>query len=97
MAEVKQWVEESFSTIPNKNLGKQDFSKMAMDGNTQSPAVGTLPYEGNTDEMIVMNSYTDLNKLTLCFCIKSDLTRFEKKSLELIDTLISHKGEGSLY
>ena len=28
MAAVKKWVKESFSRIPNKNLGKQNFSKI---------------------------------------------------------------------
>ena len=81
MKEVKKWVTESFNLIPNKNLGRQDFSKIANDGSTTSPSVGSLPYSGNEHEMVVMNSYSDLNKLSMLFSIKSDLKRFEKQSL----------------
>ena len=29
LKELRKWVETSFGTIPNKNLGKQDYSKIA--------------------------------------------------------------------
>ena len=29
MKEVKQWVKESFSAIPNKNIGRQNFATVA--------------------------------------------------------------------
>ena len=32
MSEVKRWVIDSFSKIANKDLGKQDFSKMSRSG-----------------------------------------------------------------
>ena len=32
----------------------------------------TLPYEGNENEMIVMNSYADLNTLVLIFIVRSN-------------------------
>ena len=40
MTELRKWAETSFSKIENKNLGLQDFSKIARDGSTKSPAVG---------------------------------------------------------
>ena len=44
-----------------------------------------------------MNTYTDLNKLIVAFCLPNDFARLSKKSLNLIIKLISHKGEGSLF
>ena len=41
----------------------------------------TLPYEGNENEMIVMNSYADLNTLVLIFTFKRDFEEDAKKSI----------------
>ena len=40
LCELRQWVEASFSAIPNKNLGLQDFSKINNKGGTASQSVG---------------------------------------------------------
>ena len=56
-----------------------------------------MPYEGNTNEMPVMKSFTDSNKIYMVWAIPAEAERFKKKSLELIETLVNHKGEGSLY
>ena len=75
----------------------QDFSLIDSKGRTESKCVGKLPYEGNEDEMIVMEANADFQQITLVFCLHNDFERFEKKSLNLIYSLINHKGEGSLY
>ena len=93
LKELRKWVEESFGTIPNKNLGKQDFSQIAQNGNKESPATATLPlpFEGNEHEMVVLNSYTDLNNIMISFCFERDVMRFQnKQSIDLIIGLLSH-------
>ena len=62
-----------------------------------SPLVGTLPYAGREHEMIAMDTFADYNSITLIFCMPNDSERFDKKSLNLIYSLINHKGDGSLY
>ncbi len=54
MANLKHWVTKSFSVIENKNYGLQDFSLV----NQEDPqsAKLPLPFVGNEDEMILMNS-----------------------------------------
>ena len=56
-----------------------------------------MPYAGVEGEMAVLNSIANMNILSMCWCLPSDFKRFEKKSLDLIHSLINHKGEGSLY
>ena len=56
-----------------------------------------MPYQGKENEMIVMNSYTDLNRLFLCFFLENDEKRWAKKSLNLLMSLFNHKGQGGLY
>ena len=48
---------------------------MANNGSRESIAVGKLPYEGNSHEMVFMNSIADLNRLSLCFTLKIDEER----------------------
>ncbi len=57
-----------------------------------------MPYDGNTNEMIVQTSITDMDKLVLTFCMKTDpdISK-QQKSLRLLRSLIRHKGGGSLY
>ena len=45
---------------------------MGKNGAITSPEVGMLPYAGNENEMLVMSSITDLNKLVLTFSLKTD-------------------------
>ena len=91
LQEVRSWVEESFSIIPNKKLGLQDFSKNVTD------YTGKLPFDGNENEMLVMNTVTDLNKMILTFSLPYDFERMSKKSYHFIFKLLGHKGEGSFY
>ena len=56
-----------------------------------------MPYEGKEDEIIVMNSYSDLNRMFLSFFLPQDAKRYEKKSLNLLMSLFNHKGQGSLF
>ena len=97
--EVSRWIRECFGILKaQQNCGIQDFAKIAGEGATDSPAVGKMPYDGNTNEMIVQTSITDMDKLVLAFCLKTDpdISK-QQKSLRLIANLIRHKGEGSLY
>ena len=87
---MRGWVEKSFNIIPNKNLGLQDFSKIGKGSSETS--IGKLPFEGRTNDLIVSNAYQEVNKIILVWAIKSDVKRFEKKSLSLIKTLIDHRG-----
>ena len=89
--ELRRWIEESFGKIENKNLGPQDFSR----GAKELPE-GPLPYSGQENEMVIMNSFQDLNKLCLFWMIENDWEKFSKKSLNLLDSMICHQGEGSL-
>ena len=59
--------------------------------------VGTLPFDGNTNEMAVVNAYQELYRIVFVWAIKNDDERFEKKSQYLIKTLLNHKGKGSLF
>jgi len=34
--------------------------------------VGKLPYDGNEDEMITMDSVSDSNQIVLAFCLHAD-------------------------
>ena len=57
-----------------------------------------MPFQGNENEMIVLDSIADLNKITFIFSIPKDPERFEKKqSIDLIFGLLEHQGEGSLF
>ena len=60
LKEVRSWVEEYFSLIKNKKLGKQDFSKKSRAG-PKSPICGTLPYSGCENELLFSESHTDRN------------------------------------
>ena len=95
MVQLRGWVEEYFSIIPNKNLGKQDFSKIGFGDNTS--AIGKLPFEGNANEFVLQNSYQDIQKIMFSWAIRNDDKRFDKNSMTLIRTLLDHKGKGSLF
>ena len=57
-----------------------------------------MAYDGNLGEMLVMTSISDLNKLVLTFCLKSDSERSDQSQhLKLAKELVSHQGEGSIY
>ena len=96
MKEVRSWVEQYFSSIPNKNLGKQDFSKMSNTG-PNSEACGTMPWRGNEHEIILRDSFNDRNFMFLGWTLPIDQARFEKKSASLIMGLLGHQGEGGLF
>ena len=97
LKELKGWVEDSFGIIENKNYGFQDFSKYNKNGIIESDEVQKLPYAGEENEMITMETIADRNQMTLVFSLQADYERFEKKSLNLLYSLINHKGGGSLY
>ena len=88
-------MEKYFNLIPNKNLGKQDYSKIGK-GDKKS-AIGKLPFEGNMNEMVVMNSYQEIYKLIFCWTMKNNVKRSEKKSVAMIKMLLDNKAEGSLF
>ena len=46
-----------------------------MDGTAEGPAVGKMPYDGNCNEMLVMTSITDLNKLCLVFTLDHEVDK----------------------
>lgn len=88
-------METSFSIVPNKNRGKQDFSKIGK-GDTEA-AIGKLPFEGNTHEMAVQNASQEVYKLSMIWTFPNDEERLSKRSLALLSELLKHKGEGSLF
>lgn len=47
--------------------------------------------------MIVMNSFQDMNKLCLFWFIENDEVKFKKKGLDLLNSLICHEGQGSIF
>ena len=61
---------------------------MASSGAANSEAIGKLPYAGKENEVVVMSSYSDMNKLFLCWAFENDEQRFAKKSLNYINSLI---------
>ena len=71
--------------IENKNLGTQDFSLKSSCGSTDAQAIGTLPYAGTENEMVMMTSYGDTNTMLICWSWKNDFARFSKKSLQFIE------------
>ena len=97
MQELRSWIEKSFGKVPNRELGVQDFAKKCSTGMDGAESIGTMPYAGKENEILVMNSYTDLNKLFMCFSFKNDFERFSKKSLDFINGLLGHQGAGSLF
>ena len=56
-----------------------------------------MPYAGNEDKLIAIESLTDSNEMYMIFCLPNDFQRFQKKSLNMIYSLTNHKGNGSLY
>jgi len=54
LQEIQQWVTESFSIIPNKEYGKQNFAKI--DPTSGAPQ---LPFDDKLDEMLVQDSISD--------------------------------------
>ena len=59
--EIKNWIKESFSIIENKKKGFQDYSLIDSENNPSSECTGTLPFDGNEDEMIIMETLADSN------------------------------------
>ena len=96
LKQVKKWVTQAFSIIPMRELPPQHYANMDRNGQISNEA-GKMPYEGNAHEMMVLQSFADANTLFFVWCIPVDFKRFEKKSLELIESLFSHKGDGSLF
>ena len=88
LAELRTWVTESFGMIENKNLGVQDFSKRV---------AGVMPFNGNRDEMILMNTIADSNILHMAFQFQFDYERLKLQSLSHLTNLIGHEGPGSLF
>ena len=68
-ATLRKWVEATFGKIQKPKRGLQDFSKIQKDGKTQGDAVGKMPYEGNEDEIIVMNAYENSKQINLVFTL----------------------------
>ena len=98
LAELRQWVTESFSVIEDKNLGFQNFSKQPkVDVPPEAQVVGTLPFQGNQDQLICMNTIQDCNILNMTFEVEYDYFRLYKQSLEHLTQLIGHEGPGSLF
>ena len=56
-----------------------------------------LPFVGNQDEMIVMNTIQDQNVLHLTFQFKYEHDKLIKQSLNHLTNLIGHEGPGSLF
>ena len=96
MKELKGWVEKYFGAITNKKLGPQDFALTSRAG-PKSLACGTQPWAGCEHEMIFGQSYQDTNMLDLYWTLNPDKQRFKKKSMELVEALLIHEGQGSLY
>ena len=60
LAELRQWVTESFSIIEDKDFGFQNFSKQPkVDVAPEAQVIGTLPFQGNQDQLICMNTIQD--------------------------------------
>ena len=66
-------------------MGAQDYGKLSKD----SPK-GPLPYSGIENDLIVMNSFQDMNKLCLFWMIENDWEKFGKKGLNIVDSMIIH-------
>ena len=90
--ELREWIEETFGILTNKNLGQQDFGILSK----EAPE-GPLPYSGKENDLIVMDSNTDLNKLCLFWMVENDWEKFGKKGLNILDSMICHQGEGSIF
>ena len=90
-----QWVKKTFSIIPNKKLGRQDFSKVGFGDNTS--LIGTLPFEGLRNQITIMNSNAELNKILLSFDFHNDDARLAKNSLTMLEQLFRNKASGSLF
>jgi len=85
-------VTESFSIIPNKKYGKQNFVKV----NPQTNEVAH-PYNDTFDEMLVFNSIKDQNAISLIYTFPPNNERLWNKSTFLIGDLLQHEGSGGLY
>ena len=94
---MRQWVTNAFGRIPKKELGPQNYTNLDRLGKRDTPACGTMPFAGNENEMLVMQSFSDSNILQLTWCLPIESKRFEKKSLQLIANLLKHQSDGSLY
>lgn len=97
LEELTKWIQESFSVIPNKSLGLQDFSQYTNSGKRESACTGKGPFEGVENRIVFVDSFQDLNKLFLMFSLPSDLKSAPKRSTHLILQLFDHRGQGSLF
>ena len=64
---------------------------------SKNASTGPLPYSGLENELIVMDSNQDLNKICLFWMIENNWDKFSKKSLNLLDSMICHQGKGSIF
>ena len=56
-----------------------------------------MPFQGNQDEMILMNTIADSNILHMAFQFEFDYERHKKQSISHLTNLIGHEGPGSLF
>lgn len=100
LAELTQWVTESFGVIKNKKLGAQDFSKIskrALSEDQKQKIASKLPFEGNENEMILVNHIMDNNSLVIVWQHPFNYERWQKQSAYHVDELVGTEGPGSLY
>ena len=96
-ATLRKWVEGTFGMIQKPKFGIQDFAKVQRDGQLSGEAVGQLPYKGNEDEIIIINSAESIKQISLIFTLPNDPDVDISSYLKLLSSLLSHQGEGSLY
>ncbi len=68
MAALRPLITSTFQRIPNKGLGKQDFS-VNHSTNKKVP----LPYEGNLNDVLVFNAMKDSTDLCVFFTLQADV------------------------
>ena len=83
LSELKSWVDEYFSIIPNRQFGKQTFKDL-----------NPNPYD---QKMVVFEPVKEQNSLYLHFYLPVFFERKWSKVIYLLDDVISFKGPGSLF
>lgn len=95
--ELRNWVENSFGKVQNRVKEVQDFTKVDGNGDKSGEAAGLMPFQDNLDEMLVVNSQTSKNQITLVFCFENTIDPRQDAHLDMIIRLLNHQGEGTMF